>query len=358
MNDEIAPALRGFDARDQRALDARLVELDGTANKSRLGANAILGVSLAAAKAAGAQAGVPLYRWIGGTNAHVLPVPMMNVINGGAHAQNGLDLQEFMLVPAGASSFAEAFRIGAEVFHELQRVLHARGLATGVGDEGGFAPDLVSTEEAIDAILEAAERAGHRERVAIALDAAPSALFDGERYVLPCAGLSLSTDEMITFYERLVDRYPIVLLEDALAEDEWAGWARLTERLGGRIELVGDDIFVTNRELIERGVAEGVANAVLIKLNQIGTLSETLEAISFTQSHGYSAMISHRSGETEDVTLADLAVATNAGLMKSGAPSRGERVAKYNQFLRIEEELGAAATFPGWQALRATRAPG
>jgi enolase len=353
VNGEIAAAVTGFDARDQRALDGLLLALDGTENKGRLGANAILGVSLAVAKAAAAQAGVPLYRWIGGTNAHVLPVPMLNVINGGAHAQNRLDVQEFMLVPAGAGSFAEAMEIASEVYHALRAVLHARGLATGVGDEGGFAPELASTEEAIEAILEAAESAGHLAKVAVALDPAPSALFDGERYVLAGEGRSLTTDEMIAFYEDLVSRYPIVLLEDGLAEDEWAGWKRLTSRLGDGLDLVGDDLFVTNIKLVERGIAEGAANAVLIKLNQIGTLTETLDTIGFAQAHGYRTMISHRSGETEDTTLADLAVAVNAGLMKTGAPARGERVAKYNQFLRIEEELGNAASFPGWSAFRA-----
>jgi len=349
---EIRPLLVGFDASDQRGLDAALIALDGTPNKSRLGANAVLGVSLAAAKAAAAEARVPLYRWIGGANAHVLPVPMMNVVNGGAHAQNRLDFQEFMLVPGGAESFADALRIGSEVYHELKRVLHGRGLSTGVGDEGGFAPDLATTEEAIEAILEAATRAGHADTVALALDPAPSALFDGSSYVLPGAGLSFSTEELIDLYAELIDRYPLVLIEDGLAEDQWDGWRELTTRLGSRIDLVGDDLFVTNVELIGRGIEEGVANAVLIKLNQIGTLTETLDAISLAQSNGYRVMISHRSGETEDVTLADLAVAVNAGLMKTGAPARGERVAKYNQFLRIEEELGATASYPGWSAFR------
>ena len=349
---EIRPLLVGFDASDQRGLDAALIALDGTPNKSRLGANAVLGVSLAAAKAAAAEARVPLYRWIGGANAHVLPVPMMNVVNGGAHAQNRLDFQEFMLVPGGAESFADALRIGSEVYHELKRVLHGRGLSTGVGDEGGFAPDLATTEEAIEAILEAATRAGHADTVALALDPAPSALFDGSSYVLPGAGLSFSTEELIDLYAELIDRYPLVLIEDGLAEDQWDGWRELTTRLGSRIDLVGDDLFVTNVELIGRGIEEGVANAVLIKLNQIGTLTETLDAISLAQSKGYRVMISHRSGETEDVTLADLAVAVNAGLMKTGAPARGERVAKYNQFLRIEEELGATASYPGWSAFR------
>jgi enolase len=283
----------------------------------------------------------------------VLPVPMLNVINGGAHAQNRLDLQEFMLVPAGASSFSEAMQIGSEVYHALRTVLHDRGLATGVGDEGGFAPDLASTEEAIQAILEAAENAGHLAKVAIALDPAPSGLFDGERYQMPGEGKSLTTKEMIAFYDELVERYPIVLLEDGLAQDEWAAWRTLTERLGKRIDLVGDDLFVTNAALVQRGIEEGVANGVLIKLNQIGTLTETLDTIELAQSHGYHAMISHRSGETEDTTLADLTVATNAGMMKSGAPARGERVAKYNQFMRIEEELGDASSFAGWGVFRA-----
>jgi len=350
VNDEIGPELLGHDAQDQRALDATLIELDGTPNKGRLGANAILGVSLAVARAAASHADVPLYRWIGGTNAHVLPVPMLNVVNGGAHAQNSLDLQEFMVVPAGAESFAEALRIGAEVFHALRAVLHERGLATGVGDEGGFAPDLPSSEAAIEAILEAAERAGHRDRVAIALDPAASEVFREGRYVLEGEGRELDTEGMLDLYGDLAARYPLVSVEDGLAEEEWDGWRALTERLGGSVQLVGDDLFVTNVERLRRGIESGAGNAILVKVNQIGTLTETLEAIALARSHGYAVVISHRSGETEDTTIADLAVATNAGQIKTGAPSRTDRVAKYNQLLRIEEELGAGAVYPGWDA--------
>jgi enolase len=348
VNGELAHAVRGLDAIDQRALDERLIELDGTPNKGRLGANAILGVSLAAAKAGAAESGVSLFRHLGGEPARTLPVPMLNVINGGAHAQNSIDLQEFMLVPAGADSFAEALRIGAEVFHALHDLLHERGLATAVGDEGGFAPDLGSSEEAIDAILEAAERAGHRERVAIALDPAASELFRDGRYVFE--GREEDGEGIIGFWQGLAERYPIVSLEDGLAEDDWATWRTLTERLGDRLQLVGDDLFVTNAERLRRGIDEGVGNAILVKVNQIGTLSETLDAIELARSSGYAAVISHRSGETEDTTIADLAVATNAGQIKTGAPSRGERTAKYNQLLRIEEELGARAEAPGWEA--------
>jgi len=351
---EIAEALLGNDAEDQRCIDRLLVELDGTPNKGRLGANAILGVSIAVAKAAAADAGVPLYRWLGGTNARVLPVPMLNVINGGLHAQNTLDPQEFMLVPAGAESFSEAMRIASETYHALKSVLRGRELATGVGDEGGFAPDVGATAEAIDVILEAAERAGHRDKVAIALDPAASSFFKNGRYELTGEGKSLDTAEMIAFYEDLIDRYPIVSIEDGLAEDEWDGWADLTERLGSRTQLVGDDLLVTNVERIERAVDLGIANSVLIKLNQIGTVSETLDAIEFAHQHGYTTVISHRSGETEDATIADLAVAANSGQMKSGAPTRSERTAKYNQLLRIERELGAEAQYPGWNAFPRT----
>jgi enolase len=347
---EIADALRGLDAEDQHGLDAALLELDGTPYKSRLGANALLGCSLAAAKAAAAHAGVSLYRWIGGVGAHVLPVPMMNVVNGGAHAQNSLDLQEFMLVPAGAETFSDALRIGAEVFHALKGVLHERGLATGVGDEGGFAPDLGSAEEAIEAVLEAAERAGHRERVAIALDPAPTELFRDGAYHLERAGVVLTTEDLIGLYGSLAERYPLVSVEDGLAEDEWEAWRTLTERLGDRLQLVGDDLFVTNISRLEQGIERGVANAILIKVNQIGTLTETIEAIELARANGYASVISHRSGETEDTSIADLAVAMNAGQIKTGAPSRTDRVAKYNQLLRIEEELGEAAVYPGWEA--------
>jgi enolase len=348
---EIADAIRGLDERDQRTLDTRLIELDGTKNKSRLGANAILGCSLAAAKAAAANAGVSLFRWIGGADANLLPVPMMNVVNGGAHAQNSLDLQEFMLVPAGANSFAEGLRIGAESFHALKDVLHERGLATGVGDEGGFAPDLDSTEAAVEAVLEAAERVGHRERVAIALDPASTELYRDETYVFERqGGITRDADEMVQLYAALADRYPVVSIEDGLAEDDWSGWRSMTERLGDRLQLVGDDIFVTNVERLQRGLDEGVANAILLKVNQIGTLTETLDTIELARSGGYACVMSHRSGETEDTTIADLAVATGVGQIKTGAPSRTDRVAKYNQLLRIEEELGDAAVYPGWSA--------
>jgi len=347
---EIAPAIVGLDADEQRTLDRTLIELDGTPNKSRLGANAILGVSLAVAKAAAAQRRLPLYRWIGNDDAHVLPVPMMNVINGGAHAQNSLDLQEFMVVPAGADTFAEALRIGAETFHSLKNVLHERGLSTGVGDEGGFAPELDSTEAAIDAVLEAAERAGHRERVAIALDPASTELHSDGIYRFERQGGTRDAEAMIDMYADLADRYPLVSIEDGLAEDDWAGWKAMTQRLGERLQLVGDDLFVTNVERLQRGLDEGVANAILIKVNQIGTLTETLDTIQLARSNGYACVMSHRSGETEDTTIADLAVATRVGQIKTGAPSRTDRVAKYNQLLRIEEELGDEAVYPGWSA--------
>ena len=350
---EIAFALAGRDPGDQRAIDQLLIQLDGTDNKGRLGANAILGCSLAAAKAAAADAGVPLYRWIGGEDAHVLPVPMMNVVNGGAHAQNTLDLQEFMVVPAGAESFAEALEIGAETFHALRDLLHERGLATAVGDEGGFAPDLGSSDEAIEAVLEAAERAGHRDRVALALDPAATELWKDGRYRFE--GREADPDQMVDFWASLTDTHPIVSIEDGLAEDEWAAWRKLTDRIGSRVQLVGDDLFVTNVTRLQRGIEEGVANAILVKVNQIGTLTETLDAIELARSHGYGVVISHRSGETEDTTIADLAVATGAGQIKTGAPSRTDRVAKYNQLLRIEAELGDRAEYPGWSAFpRAT----
>jgi enolase len=350
VNGEIAQALAGADAGDQRALDRLLVDLDGTPTKNRLGANAILGCSLAAAKAAAADAGVPLYRWIGRDDARTLPVPLLNVINGGAHAQNRLDLQEFMVVPAGAPTFSEAVRIGAEVFHHLRAVLHERGLATGVGDEGGFAPDLESTEQAIEAILEAAERAGHRERIGIALDPAASEFHRDGSYVLEGEGRRLDGEAMIAFYGSLADRYPLVSIEDGLDENAWDDWKTLTETLGGRVQLVGDDLFVTNVEFLRKGIAEGVANSILVKVNQIGTLTETLDVIQLAREAGYTTVISHRSGETEDTTIADLAVALNAGQIKTGAPSRTDRVAKYNQLLRIEEELGDQAVYPGWGA--------
>jgi enolase len=344
---EIAPALLGMDAADQRAVDERLVALDGTPNKARLGANAILGCSLAVAKAAAAAVGESLHTWIGGGRGRVLPVPLLNVVNGGAHAQNSIDFQEFMLVPVGAPSFGEALRIGAETFHQLRRLLHERGLATAVGDEGGFAPDLDTPAQAIEAMLEAAERAGHRDRVAIALDVAATELWNGSAYVLEGAGTTLTTDALIALYEELCARYPIVSIEDPLAEDEWDAWRLLTERIGGSVQLVGDDLFVTNVERLRRGVELGVANAILVKVNQIGTLSETLDAIALARDSGYAAIVSHRSGETEDTTIADLAVAVDAGQIKTGAPSRTDRVAKYNQLLRIEEELEDAARYAG-----------
>jgi enolase len=352
VNGEIADALEGRDADDQPALDRILIELDGTPNKGRLGANALLGASLAAARAAAADAGVPLYRWLGGEDARVLPVPLMNVVNGGAHAQNRLDLQEFMVVPAGAPTFSEALRIGAEVFHNLKALLHERGLGTAVGDEGGFAPDLASTEEAIEAILEAAERAGHREHVAIALDPASSEVFGNGVYELPGERRTLAPAEMIEFYASLAERYPVVSIEDGLDENAWEDWRALTQRLGERLQLVGDDLFVTNVEFLRRGIDEGVANAILVKVNQIGTLTETLDVIALARGAGYRTVISHRSGETEDTTIADLAVAVGAGQIKTGAPSRTDRVAKYNQLLRIEEELGARAEYPGWSVFR------
>jgi enolase len=335
---------------DQRAVDAALLALDGTPNKSRLGANAILGTSLAVARAAAADAGVPLYRWIGGDAAATLPVPLLNVVNGGAHAENSLDLQEFMVVPAGAETFREALQIGAEIFHALKALLHERGLATAVGDEGGFAPNLPDSEAAIQAILEAADRAGHRDRVAIALDPATSELWRDGRYRLEGEGRELAPEEMIEFWGELAANYPVVSIEDGLAEDEWDAWRTLTERLGDRVQLVGDDLFVTNVERLRRGIESGVGNSILVKVNQIGTLTETLDAIELARSAGYSAIMSHRSGETEDTTIADLAVATGVGQIKTGAPSRSDRVAKYNQLLRIEEELGDRAVYPGWSA--------
>jgi enolase len=354
VNSPIAAAVAGLDARDQRALDAVLLELDGSPNKANLGANAILGTSLAVARAAAADAGLSLHRYVGGADAHVLPVPMMNVINGGAHAQNALELQEFMVVPVGAATFAEALRIGAETFHALRALLHDRGLATGVGDEGGFAPDLTTAREAIEAVLAAAEAAGHADAVAIALDPAATELYADGAYRVE--GGARTAAEMVDYWEALVDAYPIVSIEDGLAEDDWDGWRLLTERLGGRVQLVGDDLFVTNPERLRRGVDEGAANAILVKVNQIGTLSETLDAVGLARASGFAAVMSHRSGETEDTTIADLAVATGCGQIKTGAPSRTDRVAKYNQLLRIEEELGDAARFPGRSAFAAAGA--
>ena len=345
---EIRGEVAGLDALDQAALDRTLIELDGSPNKGRLGANAILGVSLAVAKAAAAETDQPLYRYVGGEGAVTLPVPMLNVINGGAHAANSIDLQEFMVVPAGADTFADGLRIGVEVYHALKKVLGDRGLATGVGDEGGFAPDLESSEAAIEAILEAAERAGHRDAVVIALDPAASEIFtDG---VYGFEGLERNSAEMPAFWAELVKRYPIVSIEDGLAEDDWDAWAQLTAELGDRVQLVGDDLFVTNPERLRQGIERGVANSILVKVNQIGTLTETAEAVRLAQASGYTAVMSHRSGETEDATIADLAVALGTGQIKTGAPARSDRAAKYNQLLRIEEELGSRAEYPGWSA--------
>jgi enolase len=349
---EIAARVAGMDALDQAALDGALRDLDGTPNKSRLGANAILGVSLAVAKAAAAERGQPLYRYLGGGDARVLPVPMMNVLNGGAHADNRVDFQEFMVVPAGAERFSDALRMGVEVFHALKGWLKGRGLGTAVGDEGGFAPDLGSNEEALEALVAGIEAAGYRpgEDVAIALDPAVSELHREDSYHLEHEGRVMAGEELAGYWRSLCDRYPIVSIEDGMDEEDWAGWKALTDLIGDRIQLVGDDLFVTNPERLRRGIEAGVANAILVKVNQIGTLSETLEAIDIARAAGYSAVMSHRSGETEDVTIADLAVATGCGQIKTGAPSRTDRVAKYNQLLRIEEELGADAVYPGWGA--------
>jgi enolase 1/2/3 len=348
VDGEIAEAVRGRDPFDQPGLDRALIELDGTPNKGRLGANAILGVSLATAKAAAAEQGVSLFALLGGDDAVTLPVPMLNVINGGVHADNSIDLQEFMVVPAGADSFADALRVGAEVYHSLKQVLRERGLETGVGDEGGFAPNLESSEAAIEAILEAADRAGHRDRVAIALDPAASEIFrDG---VYRFEGREKRNEEMPAFFAELAERYPIVSLEDPLAEDDWQGWAQLTAKLGDRVQLVGDDIFVTSSDRLREGIERNVANSILVKVNQIGTITETVGALDLARTSGYSTVMSHRSGETEDTTIADLAVAYNTGQIKTGAPARSDRVAKYNQLLRIEEELGPRAVYPGWDA--------
>ena len=352
---EIAAALNGFEALDQRAVDLAMLDLDGTDDKSRLGANAILGVSLAVAKAAADELELPLFRYVGGANAHVLPVPMMNVINGGAHADNNVDLQEFMIMPVGAPSYSDALRWSAETYHALKALLHERGLSTAVGDEGGFAPDLQSNEEAVQILVEAIERAGYTpgDDVGIALDPATSEIFDVEAnvYVLASENRRLSPAEMAGYFVDLVDRYPIVSIEDGMAEEDWDGWAALTVALGGRIQLVGDDLFVTNVERLSRGIAAGVANSILVKVNQIGTLTETLDTVDLATSSGYTAVMSHRSGDSEDTTIADLAVATNCGQIKAGAPARSDRVAKFNQLLRIEELLGESAAFPGRAAL-------
>jgi enolase len=356
VNSEIATAVRGMDAAAQAALDRTLISLDGTPNKSRLGANAILAVSLAAAHAAAAEARQPLWKYLGGDTAHVLPVPMMNVLNGGAHADNSIDFQEFMVVPVGARTFSEGLRMGTEVFHNLKKTLHDRGLSTTVGDEGGFAPNLSSNEEALEVLMAGIRAAGYipGEQVAIALDPASSEFYENGAYKLEHENRTLSSDEMTTYWTDIINRYPVVSIEDGMAEEDWAGWAALTTALGDRVQLVGDDIFVTNTERLKRGIDQKVGNSILIKVNQIGTLTETLAAIRMAREAGYTAVMSHRSGETEDVTIADLAVATGCGQIKTGAPSRSDRVAKYNQLLRIEEALGAEAEYPGRKAFRHT----
>jgi enolase len=354
VNGEIAGSVAGLDAADQQGLDRALIALDGTPNKSRLGANAILGVSLAAAHAQAAEEELALWRYLGGEAARVLPVPMMNVLNGGAHADNKVDFQEFMVVPCGAQTFSECLRMGAEVFHALKRTLHERGLSTAVGDEGGFAPDLESNEDALKMLVAGIEAAGYEPGadVAIALDPAASELYENGSYVLEHEGRTLSAAELTDYWADLSARYPIVSIEDGMDEEDWDGWKTLTDRVGAGVQLVGDDLFVTNTERLRRGIEQGVANSILLKVNQIGTLSETLEAIAMAREAGYTAVMSHRSGETEDVTIADLAVATGCGQIKTGAPSRSDRVAKYNQLLRIEEQLGADAQFPGRSAFR------
>ena len=347
VNEIIAPELIGMDPFDQVLIDKLLLELDGTENKSHLGANAILGVSLAVAKAAAAELGLSLYRYIGGTNAKVLPVPLMNVLNGGVHADNNVDIQEFMIMPVGAPTFSEALRMASETFHVLKKVLKDKGYSTNVGDEGGFAPNLKSNREALDLLMEAIEKAGYKpgEDIVLAIDAASSSFYENGKYIFEDS--ELTADDMIKWYEKAVEEYPIVSIEDGLAENDWEGWKRLTEALGKKVMLVGDDLFVTNVKYIEKGIEEGIANAVLIKLNQIGTLTETLDAIELATRAGYRVIISHRSGETEDTTIADLAVATNAGFIKTGSLSRTDRICKYNQLLRIEEELDEAAIYPG-----------
>jgi enolase len=352
INNIIAPELEGYDSLDQRLIDMMMLELDGTENKSKLGANAILGVSLAVAKAAASYLEIPLYRYIGGTNAHVLPVPMMNILNGGAHADNNVDFQEFMAMPVGAGSFKEALRMGAEVFHNLKKVLHAKKLNTAVGDEGGFAPDLSSNEEAIKMIVMAIEEAGYipGKDVFIALDPASSEFFKDGKYALEGEGRSLTPSEMASYYAELVEKYPIISIEDGMSQDDWDGWKELTDKVGHKVQLVGDDLFVTNVKRLATGINTKTANSILIKLNQIGSLTETLDAIEMAQTANYTTVISHRSGETEDSTIADLAVALNAGQIKTGAPSRSDRVAKYNQLLRIEEQLGITSAYRGVSA--------
>jgi len=354
VDDEIYDALVGFDALDQRDIDRVLLELDGTDNKSRLGANAILGVSLAVARAAADELAVPLYRYVGGVNAHVLPVPMMNVLNGGEHADNNVDIQEFMIMPVGAASFSEALRWGAETYHVLKKVLHDRNLSTAIGDEGGFAPNLASNEDAVKLLLEAIEKAGFTPGtdIAIALDAASTEFYKDGNYVLAGEGRSLAPAEMVGYLQELVSKYPIVSIEDGMAEEDWDGWSKLTAAIGDKVQLVGDDLFVTNVERLSRGIEAGVANSILVKVNQIGSLTETLESVAMATRAGYTAVMSHRSGETEDTTIADLAVATNCGQIKTGAPARSDRVAKYNQLLRIEDDLGDAAAYWGAAAIK------
>jgi enolase len=353
VSGEVATALEGVDAADQRFVDQALCDLDGTPEKGRLGANAILAVSLAVARAASDESALPLYRYLGGVNAHLLPVPLLNVVNGGAHALNSIDFQEYMLAPVGAATFGEALRWGAETYHALRTVLADKGLSTGVGDEGGFAPDLPDNETAITVLLEAIERAGYTpgDQVALALDPATSELWRDGAYELRGEGRTLASAQLVDYWEQLCGRYPIVSIEDGMAEDDWDGWRALTDRLGDALQLVGDDVFVTNTELLQRGIDEGVANAILVKPNQIGTLTETLDTVALAASAGYRTVISHRSGETEDTTIADLVVAVGAGQLKAGAPARSDRVAKYNQLLRIEEELGDAARFAGRRVL-------
>jgi enolase len=348
VNEVIAPEIIGYDAMDQAGLDLTMIDIDGTENKSRLGANAILGVSMAAARAAAAANGVPLYRHIGGINARVMPVPMMNIINGGAHAANNLDIQEFMILPFGAANVSEAIRMGAETFHNLKKILKGKGLSTGVGDEGGFAPDLGSNEEALENIITAIEAAGYRpgKDIGIGLDAAASEFYKDGKYVFASENREMSPAELIDYYESLIDKYPLVSIEDGLAEGDWENWELMTQRLGNRIQIVGDDVFVTNPDIFKQGIARGVGNSILIKLNQIGTVTETLDTIQMAKDSGYTTVVSHRSGETEDSFIADLAVGVNSGQIKTGSMSRSDRVAKYNQLIRIEEELAECAVFP------------
>ena len=349
VNSILAPEVIGMDATDQLGIDRTMIELDGTTNKGNLGANAILGISLAVAKAAAESSGLPLYQYLGGVNAKVLPVPMMNILNGGKHADNNVDIQEFMVMPVGATSFAEALRMGAEVYHTLKKVLTKKGLSTSVGDEGGFAPMLNSNEEALAVIVEAIQAAGYRsgEDIALAIDAAATEFYKDGRYVFAAEGASRTAEEMVAYYAMLAEKYPILSIEDGLAEEDWEGWKKLTERLGQKIQIVGDDLFVTNTERLARGIKNGTANSVLIKLNQIGTVTETLDCIEMAKEASYTAVISHRSGETEDASIAELVVAVNAGQIKTGAPARSDRVAKYNQLLRIEEELGDLSQYRG-----------